>query len=222
MWLAVVLAVAGRRMSGLELPTCGQGNEVRPGWGGGQARGVLVALTAALVASASTASVESAEAPTVEGLVQSAGPSARTRGAAGTCVAHSNWGVRRDDLAYSVARIVNRYRRIHGLRPLQLEYGLMRSAIWKAQHMAHFFYFGHSDPAPPVNRGVPQRLAACGFTTGGSENIAYGFDTAREVVKAWLRSPGHRRNIVSKSWRYLGVGVAVSNRGGTFWAQNFG
>jgi uncharacterized protein YkwD len=145
-----------------------------------------------------------------------------TRVTAGTCVARANWGIRRDDLAYDVAKIVNRFRRSRGLHPLQLEQGLMRSAIWKAQHMAHFFYFGHADPAPPVNRGVPQRLAACGFTSGGSENIAYGYETARDVVRAWLRSPGHRRNIVSTTWRYLGVGVAVSHRGGTFWAQDFG
>jgi uncharacterized protein YkwD len=137
-------------------------------------------------------------------------------------VARASWGIRRDDLAYQVAHVLNRYRNSHGLRPLQLEIGLMRSAIWKAQHMAHFFYFGHSDPAPPVNRGVPQRLAACGFVSSGSENIAYGYDTADQVMRAWLRSPGHRRNIESRSWRYLGVGVAVSRRGGTFWAQDFG
>jgi uncharacterized protein YkwD len=118
--------------------------------------------------------------------------------------------------------MVNRYRTRRGLRPLQLEIGLMRSAIWKAQHMAYFFYFGHSDPAPPVSRGVPERLAACGFESSGSENIAYGHETAREVMRAWINSPGHRRNIESRSWRYLGVGVAVSRRGGTFWAQDFG
>jgi uncharacterized protein YkwD len=121
-----------------------------------------------------------------------------------------------------VARIVNRFRQSRGLHPLRLEQGLMRSAIWKAQHMAHFYYFGHGDPAPPVDRGMPQRLAACGFASSGSENIAYGYRSAIGVVRAWLRSPGHRRNIVSRSWRYLGVGVAVSHHGGTFWAQNFG
>jgi uncharacterized protein YkwD len=221
MWLAVFLAVAGRRMSGLESPRVGHEHRVRPGWGGGRARGVLVALTAALVVSAAAAP-DSAEAPAVEGIVKSAAPARAGRRVAGTCVARSNWGIRRDDLAYSVARVVNHYRQTQGLRPLQLEYGLMRSAIWKAQHMAHFFYFGHSDPAPPVNRGVAQRLAACGFNSGGSENIAYGYKTPGEVVRAWLHSPGHRRNIVSRTWRYLGVGVAVSEHGGTFWAQNFG
>jgi uncharacterized protein YkwD len=181
-----------------------------------------VGVAAALAVSGGTPETDGGNAPAIEPLVEAAPPLAAKRRAAGTCAAGQDWGFRRDDLALQVARIVNRYRARVGLRRLQLEYGLMRSAIWKAQHMAHFFYFGHDDPAPPVNRGVPQRLAACGFQGGGSENIAYGFETPREVVRAWLRSPGHRRNIRSRTWRYLGVGVAESRNGGFFWAQNFG
>lgn len=177
-------------------------------------------MAAALAVPGATLNAGERSGP-VQPLVAAA-PSAPVGAAAGSCRARANWGIRRDDLAYEVARVLNRYRRSHGLRPLQLELGLMRSAVWKAQHMAHFFYFGHSDPAPPVTRGVPQRLAACGFGSSGSENIAYGHETPGEVMQAWLRSPGHRRNIVSSTWRYLGVGVAVSRRGGTFWAQNFG
>ena len=180
-----------------------------------------MAVAAALAVSGATQNVRATSAPSLQPQV-AAGSFAPARQALGACRARENWGIRRDDLAHDVARIVNRFRDRRGLRPLRLELGLMRAAVWKAQHMAHFFYFGHSDPAPPVNRGVPERLAACGFGGGGSENIAYGHETPAEVVRAWLRSPGHRRNIVSPSWRYLGVGVAVSHKGGTFWAQAFG
>ena len=183
---------------------------------------ILVGLAAALAVSAATVYAGGGSAPAIEPLVAPAMPLTSSRRAAGSCAAGADWGFRRDDLAFQVARIVNRYRVRIGLHPLQLEHGLMRSAIWKAQHMAHFFYFGHADPAPPVSRGVHQRLAACGFDGGGSENIAYGFDTPREVVRAWLRSPGHRRNIRAPYWRYLGVGVAESRNGGFYWAQNFG
>jgi uncharacterized protein YkwD len=181
-----------------------------------------VGLAAAVAVSGATAKTGGESDQSIEPLVAAAEPSAPVRRTAGTCVAGSDWGLRRDDLAYQVARIVNRYRIRTGLHRLQLEVGLMRSAIWKAQHMAHFFYFGHADPAPPISRGVPQRLAACGFQGGGSENIAYGFQTPQEVVRAWLRSPGHRRNIRAPYWRYLGVGVAESRNGGFYWAQNFG
>jgi uncharacterized protein YkwD len=142
--------------------------------------------------------------------------------AGGTCVAGASWGTPRDHLADDVVRIVNRYRVEIGRRPLRVSAPLTRSATWKARHMAHYHYFGHSDPAPPVTRTAFQRLAACGFGSTGSENIAYGFATALSVVRAWLASPGHRRNIELAGWKYMGVGVASSRGGRTFWAQNFG
>jgi uncharacterized protein YkwD len=138
---------------------------------------------------------------------------APTLRAGSTCVAGASWGTPRDDLAQQVVRIVNRYRVEIGRRPLRFSAPLTRSATWKARHMAHFHYFGHSDPAPPVTRTAFQRLAACGFRSTGSENIAYGYRTALSVVRGWLGSPGHRRNIELAGWKYMGVGVA-SSRGG--------
>jgi uncharacterized protein YkwD len=143
------------------------------------------------------------------------------RQAAGACAAGA-WGVLRDDLADEVARIVNEHRVRIGVRPLLPSAALTRSATWKARHMAHFGYFGHADPAPPVARTTLQRLAACGFDSSGSENIAYGYPNALAVVRAWLRSPAHRRNMELPRWRYMGVGAARSRGGFTFWAQNFG
>jgi uncharacterized protein YkwD len=214
-------AVCRGTSSGLESPAGGQEHSVRPGWGGGHARGTLAALSAALVLFGTTGE-EGVENEAVPVRVVLSSPSATTARAVGNCVAGVSWGIRRDQLAYEVARIVNTYRTRIGRRPLQLEFGLMRSASWKAQHMARFYYIAHFDPAPPVDRSPFERIAACGFSGGGGENIAYGFETAHGVVRAWLRSPGHRRNIENPSWRYTGVGVATSREGGTFWAQNFG
>jgi uncharacterized protein YkwD len=181
-----------------------------------------VALTATLAASGATAAGSIEGTPAVEPLVQGSEPATPTRRAVGTCVAGANWGIRRDGLAHRVVRLVNDHRERSGLHRLRTLPSLTRSAIWKARHMARYYYFGHLDPAPPLTRGVPERLTACGFSAGGSENIAFGYETPEEVVTAWLRSPGHRRNIRSSTWRYLGVGVAESEGGGIFWAQDFG
>jgi uncharacterized protein YkwD len=158
----------------------------------------------------------------VSGSIAGTGAASGLTLAAGACVAEQDWGVARDDLAQHVVQLVNRHRAEVGLRPLRLSPALTRSAEWKARHMAHFRYFGHSDPAPPVSRTVFQRLAACGFGSSGSENIAYGYRSAPAVVRAWLASPGHRHNIETARWRYVGVGVASSRGGIKFWAQNFG
>ena len=89
--------------------------------------------------------------------------------------------------------------------------------------MARFRYLAHSDPAPPVARSLPLRLAACGFSgVRGSENLAYGFRTPEQAVAAWLRSPAHRVNLERPMWTVTGIGVATSADGLYFWAQNFG
>jgi uncharacterized protein YkwD len=181
-----------------------------------------VVLTAALAASGAAGTEGVDVSTSVEPLVQGSEPAPPARRAVGPCVAGANWGVRRDGLAWLVVRLVNDHRQRAGLRRLRIIPSLTHSAVWKARHMARFYYFGHVDPAPPLTRSVPDRLAACGFAGGGSENIAFGYETAEEVVAAWLHSPGHRRNIDSSGWRYMGVGAAESERGGTFWAQNFG
>jgi uncharacterized protein YkwD len=190
------------------------------GWGG-RARGRLLGLAAALAVSGGTPNADGG--PAGESVVQDSGPLEPARGAVGTCVAGKNWGIRRDDLAQQIVQLVNAHRVQIGQRPLRGSVALTRSARWKARHMARYLYFGHGDPAPPVTRSVPQRLAACGFERSGSENLAYGFTTAVSVVRAWLDSPGHRRNIELPNWTYMGVGAASSrSNGATFWVQNFG
>jgi uncharacterized protein YkwD len=42
------------------------------------------------------------------------------------------------------------------------------------------------------------------------ENLAWGtgtYATPRAVVKAWMRSPAHRRNIMERRFRVIGIGV---------------
>jgi uncharacterized protein YkwD len=41
--------------------------------------------------------------------------------------------------------------------------------------------------------------------------------TARRIVRAWMHSPGHRRNLLSGDWRRVGVGaVKVTNPIGAY------
>lgn len=64
-------------------------------------------------------------------------------------------------------------------------------------------------------------LDACNLTSV-SENIAFGFSSGRNVVSAWMRSPGHRTNLLSSKMRWIGVG-AVQDKYGVWWvAQVFG
>jgi len=53
------------------------------------------------------------------------------------------------------------------------------------------------------------------------ENIAVGPRLPKQVVDAWMNSPGHRANILNPGFGHLGVGVAVGEDGKTYWVQNF-
>lgn len=53
------------------------------------------------------------------------------------------------------------------------------------------------------------------------ENVAYGFGSGRAVVRGWMKSPGHRENIVNPNFRVMGI--AAVRRDNTWWvAQVFG
>jgi uncharacterized protein YkwD len=145
-----------------------------------------------------------------------------TAAAVGDCTPGSNWGTVRSDLAAQVVGLVNQHRAGLGLGGLSEAGSLTAAATWKARHMAFYGYMGHDDPAPPVARSVASRLAACGYTAGWGENIAYGQPSPTAVMQAWLSSPGHKANIERASFRAIGVGVAAAANGTLYWAQVFG
>ena len=73
-----------------------------------------------------------------------------------------------------------------------------------------------------------QRLERAGITNTrvSDTNIAGGWLTPEEVVSAWMDSPRHRPNILSREFTHLGVGFfqrpEESNaRFATYWTQKF-
>ena len=67
------------------------------------------------------------------------------------------------------------------------------------------------------------RIKAAGYdwSTYG-ENVAYGQKTPAEVMRVWLNSPGHRRNIKSTAYSEIGIGRAVSSSDRIYWCVCFG
>lgn len=111
--------------------------------------------------------------------------------------------------------------RLPSVPPLEESPELSEAATRHARDMAKANYFEHrgrdgSQPKERVLRaGYHPRL------TG--ENIAYGPESAEEVVAGWLSSPGHCENIMDGRFQHIGVGVAVGRgRGRVYWVQDFG
>jgi len=109
--------------------------------------------------------------------------------------------------------LMNRARARFGLRPLRTNRCLHRVAARHAHDMVNRRYFAHTTPNgwDPGRRArasgyVPRRAA---WLVG--ENIAWGVAGAarpRWVVRAWMHSPPHRHNILSRHFRDVGIGVA--------------
>jgi uncharacterized protein YkwD len=53
------------------------------------------------------------------------------------------------------------------------------------------------------------------------ENVAAGQPTVESVMAAWMRSPGHRRNVLGK-FSEIGAGVATDRNGTPYWCVTFG
>jgi uncharacterized protein YkwD len=73
-----------------------------------------------------------------------------------------------------------------------------------------------------------RRITAAGYIwSAAGENIATGFPTPRAVLSGWMRSTGHCENILSPSFRDLGIGVVARPvrgyaSGPATWTQDFG
>jgi len=116
----------------------------------------------------------------------------------------------------AVSCLLNRKRANHGLRHLKRNGSLKHAAQRHNHYMKGHRCFSHECPG---ERSVLSRLQAVDYITGGlrawryGENIAYGgrnLGTAKAIVRAWMHSPAHKRNILDPRFRQIGIGF---NRG---------
>lgn len=101
-----------------------------------------------------------------------------------------------------VVRLVNAERQRRGLRPLSMGDREMRDARSWSEVQASRGRMYHS-------------------RMGYAENVAYGQSTPSEVVRTWMNSPGHRKNILASNRNTIGVGLAYSANGRPYWTQVF-
>lgn len=122
-----------------------------------------------------------------------------------------------------IVAAVNAERRKAGVAPVKANTDLDEAAQRHAEDMLARNFFAHESPSGTT---VRERARSAGYrwrTIG--ENIAEGQLSVREVMDTWMRSPGHRRNILNPAFKELGVGLAMGSSDGTYrvlWAQSFG
>lgn len=115
-------------------------------------------------------------------------------------------------LSKSTVCLLNRERARREMRPLRVNRRLSRAALSHTLDMVNRRYFEHVSQA---GLDVVDRLTSTGYLGRVrswlvGENLAWGTgarSTPRETVIAWMNSPGHRRNILNRRFREIGIGV---------------
>lgn len=107
--------------------------------------------------------------------------------------------------AETVLSAVNAARAKAGCSPLRLNGKLVAAAKSHARAMADENFFGH---AGKDGSRFSSRIKREGYRyRTAAENIAAGQTSAGQVVKSWLKSAGHRRNILN--CRMTETGIAL-------------
>jgi uncharacterized protein YkwD len=119
-----------------------------------------------------------------------------------------------------VLAIVNSERTAVGCSGLTVDSRLAAAARAHSTDMATRDYFSHTTP-----EGVTfdQRITNAGYRWSRvAENIAYGQRNPAAVMEAWMRSTGHRENILNCRLTQIGVGLAYDPDNRPYWTQDFG
>jgi uncharacterized protein YkwD len=121
--------------------------------------------------------------------------------------------------------LANRARKSAGLPPLEMRYDLVGLARIHAEDMARRDFFSHYNP-DGIGPGTRARRESVDYLVF-AENLARvrnSNDPALLAVDGWLKSPGHRRNLLDEgaaAYRYTGVGVVRRADGTVLLSQVF-
>ena len=116
-----------------------------------------------------------------------------------------------------ILTLINKHRKTKGLSPLQNNFVIASIARDHTMNMAtKRVAFGHGGFAARAK----YIRAKINGVTAVAENVAYGSQTAAEVVNGWLNSPPHKKNIEG-NYRLTGIGVARDVKSRLYFTQIF-
>jgi len=122
-------------------------------------------------------------------------------------------------LEAQVIDLVNAERQRARCPQVRLDEQLRTAARGHSADMAKHETMSHegSDGSSPWDRAEE-----AGYDAALSENVAMGYATAEAVMEAWMKSQGHRDNILNCEAKAVGVGLARAVDTTAYWTQMFG
>ncbi|GIF06045.1 CAP domain-containing protein [Actinoplanes siamensis] len=122
-------------------------------------------------------------------------------------------------LMHQVIRLTNRERAAAGCPRLEVDHELIVASVAQSYYMARTRLFSH---VWRDGSTFAMRAQRAGYRAPAGENIAWGYPTAAEVMKAWMASPGHRANILNCGAKSIGAAIVYASDGTPYYTQAFG
>lgn len=121
-------------------------------------------------------------------------------------------GVKADISSEQLVFLTNQERQKNGISSLSLNQQLSDAAAKKADDMFVYNYWAHNSPSGKTP-WIFIKSSGYKYVYAG-ENLARGFSTPEDVVKAWMASPDHRANMLSQNYQDVGFAVKVGQLNG--------
>jgi uncharacterized protein YkwD len=100
----------------------------------------------------------------------------------------------------------NSAREENNVSRLASEKKLQAAAQKKAEDMAKNNYFAHTAPS---GKNPWQWLDEENYIyQKAGENLAVNFENSSELIKGWLDSPSHKKNLLNENFKEVGIGIA--------------
>jgi len=104
-----------------------------------------------------------------------------------------------------VFELVNERRVKDNITPLTLNNKLTQAAINKVKDLAENNYFSHESKE---GKKFSSWIKETGYKYSLiGENLAKDFSDNESIIKAWLKSPGHRENILNDDFTETGIAI---------------
>lgn len=119
----------------------------------------------------------------------------------------------------AICDLTNVERRNAGLEPLRPNAKLFDAARKHSANMAERDKLTHKLDGKSVDgraEDVGYKYSVIG------ENVAWNQKSPEAVVASWMKSSGHRANILNENFEDIGVGIARNEKGEPYYTQNFG
>jgi uncharacterized protein YkwD len=123
------------------------------------------------------------------------------------------------DTEARIFELTNEARKKEGLGPLKISSTLMETARAHSKNQAKQDKMAHELDG----KKAADRVKEAGYKYRSvSENVAYGKRVGVDTIfEGWMKSPGHRANILRPESTEIGIGVATSASGKQYYTQNF-